>query len=110
MAATAIHILTLNPMWKCSNAFFSETTNTIIAKLYMNVHWMVLYKPLRFLFWYEIQNGGYGRTYFNIPWFINIILDVVKFTVYSEQFFSLFIRQQNFLWPYYFYFHLFCEK
>jgi hypothetical protein len=31
-------------MGKCSNAFFSETTNMIIAKLYMNVHWMVLYK------------------------------------------------------------------
>jgi hypothetical protein len=28
---------------KCSNAFFSETTNMIKAKLYMNVHWMVLY-------------------------------------------------------------------
>jgi hypothetical protein len=28
----------------CSNAFFSETTNIIKAKLYMNVHWMVLYK------------------------------------------------------------------
>jgi hypothetical protein len=27
MAATAIHRLTLNPMGKCSNAFFSETTN-----------------------------------------------------------------------------------
>jgi hypothetical protein len=26
----------------CSNAFFSETTNMIKAKLYMN--WMVLYK------------------------------------------------------------------
>jgi hypothetical protein len=25
-------------------AFFSETTNIIKAKLYMNVHWMVLYK------------------------------------------------------------------
>jgi hypothetical protein len=24
--------------------FFSETTNMIKAKLYMNVHWMVLYK------------------------------------------------------------------
>jgi hypothetical protein len=24
--------------------FFSETTNIIKAKLYMNVHWMVLYK------------------------------------------------------------------
>jgi hypothetical protein len=29
---------------KCSNAFFSETTNMIKAKLYMKVHWMVLYK------------------------------------------------------------------
>ena len=44
MAATAIHRLTLDPMGKCSNAFFSETTNMINAKLYMNVHWMVLYK------------------------------------------------------------------
>ena len=44
MAATAIHRLTLDPMRKCSNAFFSETTNIIKAKLYMNVHWMVLYK------------------------------------------------------------------
>ena len=43
MAATAIHRLTLNPMGKCSNAF-SETTNIIKAKLYKNVHWMVLYK------------------------------------------------------------------
>ena len=31
-------------MGKCSNAFFSETTNMIKAKVYMNVHWMVLYK------------------------------------------------------------------
>jgi hypothetical protein len=30
-------------MGKCSNAFFSETTIMIKAKLYMNVHWMVLY-------------------------------------------------------------------
>ena len=44
MAATVIHRLTLDPMGKCSNAFFSETTNIIKAKLYMNVHWMVLYK------------------------------------------------------------------
>jgi hypothetical protein len=39
----AIHRLTLDPMGKCSNAFFSETTNIIKAKLYRNVHWMVLY-------------------------------------------------------------------
>ena len=44
MAATAIHRLTLDLMGKCSNAFFSETKNIIKAKLYMNVHWMVLYK------------------------------------------------------------------
>jgi hypothetical protein len=44
MAATAGHKLTLDPMGKYSKAFFSETTNMIKAKLYMNVHWMVLYK------------------------------------------------------------------
>ena len=43
MATTAGHRLTLDPMGKCSNAFFSETTNKIKAKLYMNVHWNVLY-------------------------------------------------------------------
>jgi hypothetical protein len=43
MGATAGHRLTLDPMGKYSNAFFSETTNMIKAKLYMNVHWMVLY-------------------------------------------------------------------
>jgi hypothetical protein len=42
MANTAGHRLTLDPMGKCSNAFFSETTNVIKAKLYMNVHWMVI--------------------------------------------------------------------
>jgi hypothetical protein len=35
MATIAGHILTLDPMGKCSNAFFSETTNMIKAKLYM---------------------------------------------------------------------------
>jgi hypothetical protein len=44
MAATAGHRLTLDNMGKYSNAFFSETTNMIKAKLYMNVHRMVLYK------------------------------------------------------------------
>ena len=43
MATIAGHRLTLDTMGKCSNAFFSETTNMIKAKLYMNVHWMVLY-------------------------------------------------------------------
>jgi hypothetical protein len=50
MAGTAGHRLTLNLMGKCSNAFFSETTNIIKAKLYMNVHWMVLYKLYVFCF------------------------------------------------------------
>ena len=44
MATTAGHRLTLDPMGKCSNAFFSETTNMITTELYMNVHCMVLYK------------------------------------------------------------------
>jgi hypothetical protein len=43
MAAIAGHRLTLDPMGKCSNAFFSETTNMIKAKLYMTVHWTVFY-------------------------------------------------------------------
>ena len=60
MAATAGNRLTLNPMGKCSNAFFSETTNIIKAKLYMNVHGRL--QTLGFLFRYEIQNGGHGRT------------------------------------------------
>ena len=42
MATTAGHRLTLDPMGKYSNAF-SETTNMIKAKLYMNIHWMILY-------------------------------------------------------------------
>ena len=44
IAATAGHRLILDPMGKYLNAFFSETTIMIKAKLYMNVHWMVLYK------------------------------------------------------------------
>jgi len=43
MAVTAGYRLTLDPMGKCSNAFFSETTNMIKVKLYMNDHWMVIY-------------------------------------------------------------------
>jgi hypothetical protein len=38
MATTAGHRLTLDSMGKFSNAFFSEITNMIKAKLYMNVH------------------------------------------------------------------------
>ena len=50
MATIAGHRLTLDPMGKCSNAFFSETTNMIKAKLYMNVHWTVLYNLKVFCF------------------------------------------------------------
>ena len=38
MAATAGLSLTLDPMGKCSNAFFSETTNMIKAKLSICVY------------------------------------------------------------------------
>jgi hypothetical protein len=55
MAATAIHRLTLDPMEKFSNAF-SETTNMIKAKLYMNVHWMILYNLQVFCF--DMYCGG----------------------------------------------------
>jgi hypothetical protein len=47
-------------MGKCSNAFFSETTNIIKAKLYMNVHWMVLYKLTFFVL---IIPGQFGINY-----------------------------------------------
>jgi hypothetical protein len=53
MATTAGHRLTLDPMRKCSNAYFSETTNMTKAKLYMNVHWMVLYKL--YVFWSDMK-------------------------------------------------------
>jgi hypothetical protein len=44
MVATVGHRLTLDLMGKCSNAFFSETTNQIESKLDRNVHWMALFK------------------------------------------------------------------
>jgi hypothetical protein len=44
MADTAGHRLTLDPLVKCSNAFFSETTNQTESKLDRNVHWTILYK------------------------------------------------------------------
>ena len=53
MAITAGHRLILDPMGKYSNAFFSETTIMIKAKLYMNVHWMVLYKL--YVFGFDIK-------------------------------------------------------
>ena len=48
MAATAGHRLTLDPMGKCSNAFFSETTNQTESKVDRNVHWMVHLQSLGF--------------------------------------------------------------
>ena len=50
------HRLILDPMGKCLNAFFSETTNQTESKL----------QSLGILFRYEIENGGYGRIQFNI--------------------------------------------
>jgi hypothetical protein len=44
MAATAGHRLILDHMGKCSNAFFSETTNQTELKLDRNVHGLILYK------------------------------------------------------------------
>jgi hypothetical protein len=38
MAPTTGHTLTLDSMGKCSNAFLSETTYMLKAKLYINVH------------------------------------------------------------------------
>jgi hypothetical protein len=40
MAVTAGHRLTLDSMGKCSNAFFSKTTNQTESKLDRNVHWI----------------------------------------------------------------------
>jgi hypothetical protein len=45
MATTTGHRLTLDPMRKCSNAFFSETTNQTESKLDRNV----LIKDLNFV-------------------------------------------------------------
>jgi hypothetical protein len=42
-ANQSILLALADPMGNFSNAFFSETTNMIKAKLYMNVQWMVLY-------------------------------------------------------------------
>jgi hypothetical protein len=70
MAATAGHRLTLDPMGKCSNAFFSETTNIIKAKLCMNIHWMVLYKLYVFCSGMKFQmaaTAGHSLTFEHFP-------------------------------------------
>jgi hypothetical protein len=61
MATTAGHRLTLDPIGKCSNGFFSETTYMIKAKL----HECSLEGPLQnfcFLCRSEIQDGHHRRT------------------------------------------------
>jgi hypothetical protein len=65
MATTAGHRLTLDHMGKCSNAFFSETSNMINVKPYMNVHWIVLYKPYVFcsnIKWKMVATAGLRLT------------------------------------------------
>jgi hypothetical protein len=49
-------------MGKCSNAFFSETTNMIKAKLYMNVHWMVLYNLYKISVFYADRKSKMAAT------------------------------------------------
>ena len=61
MVATAGLILTLDPMQK-----MFQNANLIEAWLYINVHWIGPLQSLGFMFWYEIQDGSYGRTSFNI--------------------------------------------
>jgi hypothetical protein len=58
MAAITGHRLTLDHMGKCSNAF-SETTNKIKAKLYMNDRWMVLCGGGHLGFLTGIKNGKF---------------------------------------------------
>ena len=80
MATTAGHRLTLDPMGKCSNAFFSETTNMIKAKLYMNVHWMVKFSAYPNLkdpmgkcsnaFFSETTNMIKAKLYMNVHWMV----------------------------------------
>jgi hypothetical protein len=48
MAATAIHRLTLDPIGKCSNAFFSETTNMIKARHFVEDLPMIIHGQFGF--------------------------------------------------------------
>jgi hypothetical protein len=60
-------------MGKCSNAFFSVTTNMIKAKLYMNVHWMVLYKLYFFCSDMKFKMAATAGLKFNIgPYWKNV--------------------------------------
>jgi hypothetical protein len=49
MAATAGHRLTLDPMGKCSNAFYSETTNIIKAKHSRHFEFLIGTKNVKFV-------------------------------------------------------------
>jgi hypothetical protein len=62
MATTAGHRLTLDPMGKCSNAFFLETTNQTESKLRQECSLDGPLQSLGFLFRYKMEDGGYGRT------------------------------------------------
>jgi hypothetical protein len=52
MATTTGNRLTLDPMEKCSNQFFSETTNQMDGNLQI----------LGFLCRYKMEDGGYSKT------------------------------------------------
>jgi hypothetical protein len=54
-------------MGKYSNAFFSETTNIIKAKLYMNIHWMVLYKLYVFCSDLKFKMAANGGGHLGFP-------------------------------------------
>ena len=70
MADTAGHRLTLDPMGKCSNAFFSETTYMIKAKLYMNVHWMEIQGKCSNAFFSETTYMIKAKLYMNVHWMV----------------------------------------
>jgi hypothetical protein len=54
-------------MGKCSNAFFSETTNIIKAKLYMNVYWMVRRYFCIFPIWSCVITMTCGGSHLGFP-------------------------------------------
>jgi virulence-associated protein VagC len=69
MTTTAGHRLILHPMEKCSNAFFSETTNMIKVKLYMNVHHKLTLDPMgkcSNAFFSETTNMIKAKLYMNV--------------------------------------------
>jgi hypothetical protein len=79
------HRLTLDPMGKCSNAFFSETTNMIKAKLYMNVHWMVLYKLYVFCSDMKFKMAANRNLVKDIPMIIHLQFGFSQFITFREE-------------------------